>query len=85
LPANATLYPGHGKPGGAELIDAERRYLGRLRAEIRRLSPTGAPLDSAAKAELVAALAQLEPGLTLDFLVGLGADAVARELAAESR
>ncbi|HEY0988876.1 MAG TPA: MBL fold metallo-hydrolase [Kofleriaceae bacterium] len=85
LPANATLYPGHGKPGGAALIDAERRYLERLRAEIRRLSPTGAPLDSAAKAELVAALAQLEPGLTLDFLVGLGADAVARELAAESR
>jgi glyoxylase-like metal-dependent hydrolase (beta-lactamase superfamily II) len=85
LPAGTTLYPGHGKPGGAELIGAERRYLERLRAEVRRLSPTGAPLGDAAKAELVAALAQLEPGLTLDFLIGLGADAVARELAAESR
>jgi glyoxylase-like metal-dependent hydrolase (beta-lactamase superfamily II) len=85
LPVDVTLYPGHGKPGGAELIGAQRRYLERLRAEVRRLSPTGAPLDDAARTELVAALARLEPGLTLDFLVGLGADAVARELAAESR
>jgi glyoxylase-like metal-dependent hydrolase (beta-lactamase superfamily II) len=85
LPASTTLYPGHGKPGGPELIAAERRYLDRLRAEVRRLSPTGAPLGDAAKAELVAALAQLQPGLPLDFLIGLGADSVARELAAESR
>jgi glyoxylase-like metal-dependent hydrolase (beta-lactamase superfamily II) len=85
LPPSTTLYPGHGKPGGPELIAAERGYLERLRAEIRRLSPAGAPLGDAAKAELVAALGQLAPGLTLEFLVGLGADAVARELAAEPR
>jgi len=85
FPAEVTLYPGHGKPGGAELIGAERRYLERLRVVVRRLSPNGAPLGDAAKAELVAELARLEPGLTLDFLVGLGADAVARELAADPR
>jgi glyoxylase-like metal-dependent hydrolase (beta-lactamase superfamily II) len=85
LPAGTTLYPGHGKAGGTELIAAERRYLERLRREVRRLSPGGAPLTDAAKAELLAALNQLEPGLTLEFLVGLGADAVARELAAEPR
>jgi glyoxylase-like metal-dependent hydrolase (beta-lactamase superfamily II) len=85
LPARTTLYPGHGKPGGTALLDAERRYLERLRAEVRRLSPAGAPLGDAAKAELIAALGGLEPGLTLEFLVGLGADAVARELAAEAR
>jgi glyoxylase-like metal-dependent hydrolase (beta-lactamase superfamily II) len=85
LPAGTTVYPGHGKAGGTELIAAERRYLERLRGEVRRLSPGGAPLTDAAKAELLAALNQLEPGLTLEFLVGLGADAVARELAAEPR
>jgi glyoxylase-like metal-dependent hydrolase (beta-lactamase superfamily II) len=85
LPVGVTLYPGHGKPGGVELIGVERRYLEQLRATVRRMSPTGAPLDDAAKAELIAALGRLEPGLTLDFLVGLGADAVARELAAQSR
>ena len=83
LPPGTTLYPGHGKPGGAELIAAQRRYLEQLRAEIHRLSPDGAPLGEAAKAELVAALGQQRPGLGLEFLVGLGADAVARELAAE--
>jgi glyoxylase-like metal-dependent hydrolase (beta-lactamase superfamily II) len=83
LPAGATLYPGHGKPGDAALIAAERRYLQRLRAELRKLSPSGAPLDDAGKAALLAALKQVEPSPALEFLVGLGADAVARELAAE--
>lgn len=85
LPGGTTLYPGHGKPGGVALLAAEHRYLERLRAEVRRLSPAGAPLGDAAKTELVAALDRLEPGLTLEFLVGLGADAVARELAVEAR
>jgi glyoxylase-like metal-dependent hydrolase (beta-lactamase superfamily II) len=83
LPRDTTLYPGHGKPGGVALIAAERRYLERLRAEIRKLSPGGAALDDAAKAELLAALKQTEPSSALEFLVGLGADAVAKELAAE--
>lgn len=85
LPAGTTLYPGHGAPGGVALIAVERRYLEQLRAEIRTLSPGGAPLDDAAKAQLLAALKQVEPSSALEFLVGLGADAVARELAAEPR
>jgi glyoxylase-like metal-dependent hydrolase (beta-lactamase superfamily II) len=85
LPATTVLYPGHGKPGGMALVATERRYLERLRTEIRRLSPGGAPLPDPAKAELLAALNQLAPGMGLDFLVGLGADAVAKELAAEPR
>ena len=83
LPPGATLYPGHGKPGDVALIATERRYLERLRAELRRLSPSGTPLDDAAKAQLLAALKQLEPSSALEFLVGLGADAVAKELAVE--
>jgi glyoxylase-like metal-dependent hydrolase (beta-lactamase superfamily II) len=85
LPAGTTLYPGHGEPGAVALIAAQRRYLERLRAEIARLSPAGAPLDDPGKAALLAALKQLEPSASLEFLVGLGADAVARELAAERR
>jgi glyoxylase-like metal-dependent hydrolase (beta-lactamase superfamily II) len=83
LPPGATLYPGHGKPGGPALIATQRRYLERVRTEIRRLSPTGAPLDDAARAQLLAAVKQVEPSAALEFLVGLGADAVAAELAAE--
>jgi glyoxylase-like metal-dependent hydrolase (beta-lactamase superfamily II) len=85
LPPGTTLYPGHGKPGGVELVAAERRYLEQLRSEVRRLSPAGAPLGDAAKTELLAALNRLEPGLGLEFLVGLGADAVAKELAGQPR
>jgi glyoxylase-like metal-dependent hydrolase (beta-lactamase superfamily II) len=85
LPAGTTLYPGHGAPGGLSLIASQRGYLERLRAEVGRLSPDGAPLDDAAKADLLAALKRLEPSPALEFLVGFGADAVARELAAERR
>lgn len=83
LPAGATLYPGHGEPGGAELLAAQRRYLEVLRAEVKRLSPSGAPLDDAAKGKLAAAMKRHQPSDALAFLVGLGADAVAAEVAAE--
>jgi glyoxylase-like metal-dependent hydrolase (beta-lactamase superfamily II) len=83
LPAGTTLYPGHGPPGALALIAAQRRYLERLRREVHALSPTGAPLDDGARARLLAAVREVEPGHALEFLVGLGADAVARELAAE--
>lgn len=83
LPADATLYPGHGAPGGPALLAAQRGYLEALRAEVARLSPKGAPLDEGAKAELVAAMKRHEPSDALVFLVGLGADAVAAEVAAE--
>jgi glyoxylase-like metal-dependent hydrolase (beta-lactamase superfamily II) len=56
----AESHPGHGKVGGTELLAAERRYLVRLRGEVRRLSPGGGPLTDTAKAELQAALNQLE-------------------------
>jgi glyoxylase-like metal-dependent hydrolase (beta-lactamase superfamily II) len=85
LPAGATLYLGHGTPGTVTLVAAERRYLERLRAELRTLSPGGTSLDDAARTKLLAALKQVEPSSALEFLVGLGADAVARELAAEPR
>jgi glyoxylase-like metal-dependent hydrolase (beta-lactamase superfamily II) len=83
LPADSTLYPGHGAPGGRELIARQQGYLGALRAEIKKLSPDGAALDDAAKQQLVATMQRHEPSDALVFLVGLGADAVAAEVAAE--
>jgi glyoxylase-like metal-dependent hydrolase (beta-lactamase superfamily II) len=82
LPADTTLYPGHGKPAGLALIAAQRRYLEGLRAEVKRLAPAG-KLDDAARAKLTAAMKQYEPSGDLEFLIGLGADAVAAEVAAE--
>ena len=83
LPPGATLYPGHGKPGGVGLLAGQRRYLEALRAEVKRLSPDGARLDDAKRLELVAAMKRHEPSGELEFLIGLGADAVAAEVAAE--
>ncbi|MEJ7602454.1 MAG: hypothetical protein WKG01_31470, partial [Kofleriaceae bacterium] len=82
LPSNATLYPGHGKPGGVTLLAGQRSYLEALRAEVRRLSPDGSKLDDAERAALVAAMKRHEPSSALEFLIGLGADAVAAEVAA---
>jgi glyoxylase-like metal-dependent hydrolase (beta-lactamase superfamily II) len=83
--AGATLYPGHGEPGGVELLAAQRRYLEAYRAAVRRISPDGAPLDDAGRAALVEAMHAVLPTEALGFLIGLGGDPVAAELAAESR
>lgn len=82
MPRGATIYPGHGRPGGGELVAAQRRYLEALRAEVRRLSPGGAPLDDAARAQLIATMKQHEPSDGLVFLLDLGANAVVAELVA---
>lgn len=84
LPADARLYPGHGPAGGVELLAAQARYLERLRAEVARLAQGKTTLDDAQKAELVSSMTTYLPGAKLTFLIGLGADAVAAELAQES-
>jgi glyoxylase-like metal-dependent hydrolase (beta-lactamase superfamily II) len=81
----ATLYPGHGAPGGVELLAAQRHYIEAYRAAVQRLSPDGAPLDDAKRAQLVAEMKAVLPTESLAFLIGLGADPVAAELAGERR
>jgi glyoxylase-like metal-dependent hydrolase (beta-lactamase superfamily II) len=80
LPTGTTLYPGHGTPTDVAAIAAQRRYLETLRAEVKRLGPK---LDDAARAALVAAMKRHLPASQLEFLLALGADAVAAEVAAE--
>ena len=80
-----TLYPGHGRPAGPEGLDAQRRYQLMLREAVRNLADGEAALSDAAKAQLTARMSAFLPDPALAWLVGLSADAVAAELAAESR
>ena len=78
-----TLYPGHGRPAGPEALDAQRRYQLMLREAVRNLADGEAALSDAAKEELTARMSAFLPDPALAWLVGLSADAVAAELAAE--
>ncbi|MHA6764818.1 MBL fold metallo-hydrolase [Streptacidiphilus sp. PAMC 29251] len=80
--AEATrLFPGHGVPAGPELFAAQRQYLLFYREVVRRLADGRPALDEAAKAELDRELQRFLPGAPLTWMIGLGADAVAAELA----
>lgn len=79
--AGYTLYPGHGASGSTELLAEQRRYLEAYRAAVRRLAGGRPALTNEAKAALLAEMKRILPTDRLEFLVGLGADAVAAELA----
>ena len=78
------LSPGHGEPGGRELLAAQRRYQLMLREAVRNLAAGADHLDEAATRELTARMTSFLPGAPLEWLVGLSADPVAAELAAEA-
>jgi glyoxylase-like metal-dependent hydrolase (beta-lactamase superfamily II) len=79
-----TLYPGHGRPAGAEALDAQRRYQLMLRETVRNLAGGAPSLSDAAKEQLTARMSAFLPDPALEWLVGLSADAVAAELTAET-
>jgi len=76
-----TLLPGHGPAAGPELWQRQRRYLLMVREAVRGRAERGTLTDPARDA-LVATMTRFAPDAPLSWLVGLGADAVARELAA---
>jgi glyoxylase-like metal-dependent hydrolase (beta-lactamase superfamily II) len=75
------LYPGHGMPRNAELLADQRRYLLMYRETVRRLAGGASMLDDEQRAELTEVMSRFLPTAPLTWLVGLGADAVAAELA----
>ena len=79
-----SLLPGHGVPAGVELLADQRRYVMFYREMVRRLSGHTGQLDDPAKTELEAAMRQFLPDAPLTWMIGLGADAVGAELAAEA-
>jgi glyoxylase-like metal-dependent hydrolase (beta-lactamase superfamily II) len=78
----ATLYPGHGDPTSPSLLTDQRRYLLYYREVVRRLANGRPALTDEAKSELETAMQAFLPGAPLTWMIGLGADAVAAELAA---
>jgi glyoxylase-like metal-dependent hydrolase (beta-lactamase superfamily II) len=77
-----TLYPGHGIPAGPGMFAEQRRYLLYYRELVRRLSGGQATVPAPARAELDRAVQAFLPGAPLTWMIGLGADPVADELAA---
>jgi glyoxylase-like metal-dependent hydrolase (beta-lactamase superfamily II) len=75
------LYPGHGAPRDSALLGEQRRYLLMYREAVARLAGGAATLTDAQKRELAELMNRFLPGAPLDWLIGLGADAVAGELA----
>ena len=71
----------HGEPGSPDLMAWQWRYLTRYRQEVAFLARGRETLTDEEKADLVARMKGELPTDRLEFLIGLGADAVARELA----
>lgn len=78
------LYPGHGEPGGLELLEAQKTYLEAYRAAVGDLAKGAPRVPDDQKGELVARMKRVLPTDRLEFLIPLGADAVAAELASAS-
>ncbi len=78
------LLPGHGAASGPGLLAEQRRYLLFYREVVRRLADGAPKLSDAAKSDLEATMRRFLPDAPLTWMIGLGADAVAAELAAES-
>jgi glyoxylase-like metal-dependent hydrolase (beta-lactamase superfamily II) len=76
----SALYPGHGAAGGLELLDWEEGYLTAYRSEVEHLRQ-GATISEADKQVLVTKMKERYPKAGLEFMIALGADAVAAELA----
>lgn len=80
--AGVPLFPGHGSPGDTGLLNRQRQYLLIFREAVGRLAAGAPSLNEAQRLELTRTMARFLPGAPLAWLVGLGADAVAAELAA---
>jgi glyoxylase-like metal-dependent hydrolase (beta-lactamase superfamily II) len=80
-----TLYPGHGGPGGHDLLDAQHDYLLAYCRAVKELAAGQPTLSEQAKERLVARIETIRPGAGLGFMIALGADAVAAELAGTIR
>ena len=76
------LYPGHGAPADVALLADQRRYLMMYREVVHRLAGGSPALDEDRKQQLVGAMNRFLPDAPLSWMIDLGADAVAAELAA---
>ncbi|MFI5912341.1 MBL fold metallo-hydrolase [Dactylosporangium sp. NPDC051541] len=78
--AGTLLHPGHGRPGTTAILADQRRYLLMYREAVQRLAAGAPTLTDEAKAELTALMTSFLPSAPLEWMIALGADAVAAEL-----
>jgi glyoxylase-like metal-dependent hydrolase (beta-lactamase superfamily II) len=76
------LYPGHGASGGVDILREQQRYLLRYREAVRRLAGGSPALTDEQKGRLTEVMTRHLPDAPLTWMIGLGADPVAAELAA---
>ena len=79
--ADVTLLPGHGAPGDVHMLASQRRYLMMYRETVHRLAAGTSSLTDPQREELTAVMTEFLPGAPLSWMIGLGADAVAAEMA----
>jgi hypothetical protein len=65
------------------MLADQRRYLMMYRETIGRLAAGAPTLTDAQRVQLTATMTRFLPGAPLTWMIGLGADAVAAELAGE--
>ena len=75
------VYPGHGPAGDASLFAWQKQYLVTYRGEVDRLRAGATKLTDDQKQQLVEKLKAAYPKATNEFMIALGADTVASELA----
>src|SRR5215469_5166108 len=76
-----TVYPGHGEPGGLELLDWTKSYVETFRNNVRDLAAGKESLTPEQKTELSRRMAIFLPENKLPQFVTRSADAVAAEIA----
>jgi glyoxylase-like metal-dependent hydrolase (beta-lactamase superfamily II) len=79
----STIYPGHGRSGSLDLLESQKKYLLAYSDAVKELSGGKSILTEEAKKELTQRMEKFLPGAGLSFLIGLGADSVAAELASD--
>jgi glyoxylase-like metal-dependent hydrolase (beta-lactamase superfamily II) len=75
------IYPGHGDAGSLKLFDAQKTYLQKYSAAVRKIANGRTTLTESEKQQLTTIMEQFLQGNRLSFLIALSADAVAAELA----
>ncbi|MCE3006892.1 MAG: MBL fold metallo-hydrolase [Bacteroidetes bacterium] len=76
-----TLYPGHGEPGGLAMLAWQKQYIETYVQNVKTLLANKKQLTDADKAELVKKMKEFLPSDKLEFLIAIGADAVAGQVA----
>jgi glyoxylase-like metal-dependent hydrolase (beta-lactamase superfamily II) len=75
------VYPGHGAAGDPSMLSWEKQYLSKYRQEVEALRAGRPSLTEAQKKTLVERMKAAYPTAGNEFMIALGADTVAAELA----